>query len=59
LTGWVNNAAVFEDATLDDPTRVVEAVTANVALAVVGCSVAVRRFLQTGTHGSVVNVSSH
>lgn len=59
LTGWVNNAAVFEDATLDNPARVVEAVTANVALAVVGCSVAVRRFVKTGTHGSVVNVSSH
>jgi NAD(P)-dependent dehydrogenase (short-subunit alcohol dehydrogenase family) len=59
LQGWVNNAAVFEDATLDNPARVVEAVTANVALAVVGCSVAVRRFVKTGTHGSVVNVSSH
>jgi NAD(P)-dependent dehydrogenase (short-subunit alcohol dehydrogenase family) len=59
LTGWVNNAAVFEDAALDEPTRVVEAVTANVALAVVGCSVAVRRFLEAGTRGSVVNVSSH
>ena len=59
LTGWVNNAAVFEDAALDDPTRVVEAITANVALAVVGSSVAVRRFVEAGTHGSVVNVSSH
>ena len=59
LTGWVNNAAVFEDAALDDPTRVVEAVSANVALAVVGCSVAVRRFVEAGRHGSVVNVSSH
>jgi NAD(P)-dependent dehydrogenase (short-subunit alcohol dehydrogenase family) len=59
MTGWVNNAAVFEDAALDDPTRVVEAVTANVALAVVGCSVAVRRFVEAGTPGSVVNLSSH
>lgn len=59
MTGWVNNAAVFEDAALDDPIRVVEAVTANVALAVVGCSVAVRRFVEAGTPGSVVNVSSH
>jgi NAD(P)-dependent dehydrogenase (short-subunit alcohol dehydrogenase family) len=59
LTGWVNNAAVFEDVALDDPNRVVEAITANVALAVVGCSVAVRRFLEAGRQGSVVNVSSH
>jgi NAD(P)-dependent dehydrogenase (short-subunit alcohol dehydrogenase family) len=60
LTGWVNNAAVFEDAALDDdPTRVVEAIGVNVALAVVGCSVAVRRFRAAGTRGAIVNVSSH
>jgi len=59
LMGWVNNAAVFQDATLDDPTRVVEVITTNVALAVVGCSVAVGRFVAARTPGSVVNVSSH
>jgi NAD(P)-dependent dehydrogenase (short-subunit alcohol dehydrogenase family) len=59
LMGWVNNAAVFQDATLDDPTRVVEVITTNVALAAVGCSVAVGRFVAAGTPGSVVNVSSH
>ncbi len=59
LVGWVNNAAVFRDATLDDPTRVVEVITTNVTLAVVGCSVAVGRFVAAGTRGAIVNVSSH
>jgi NAD(P)-dependent dehydrogenase (short-subunit alcohol dehydrogenase family) len=59
LVGWVNNAAVFDDAGLDDPAHVMEVVTANVELAVVGCSVAIRRFVEAGAHGSVVNVSSH
>ena len=49
LVGWVNNAALFRDATLDDPTRVVEVITTNVTLAVVGCSVAVGRFVAAGT----------
>ena len=59
LVGWVNNAAVFRDATLDDPTRVVEVITTTVTLAVVGCSVAVGRFVAAGTRGAIVNVSSH
>ena len=59
LTGWVNNAAVFDDAGLDDPAHVLDVVGTNVALAVVGCSVAVRRFREAGRRGSVVNVSSH
>lgn len=59
LVGWVNNAAVFRDATLEDPTRVVEVITTNLALAVVGCSVAVGRFVAAGTRGAIVNVSSH
>jgi NAD(P)-dependent dehydrogenase (short-subunit alcohol dehydrogenase family) len=59
LAGWVNNAAVFDDAGLDDPAHVLDVLSANVALAVVGCSVAVRRFLAAGVPGSVVNVSSH
>jgi NAD(P)-dependent dehydrogenase (short-subunit alcohol dehydrogenase family) len=58
LAGWVNNAAVFADAGLADPDRVVEAITANIAMAVVGCSVAVARFRAAGTAGSVVNVSA-
>jgi NAD(P)-dependent dehydrogenase (short-subunit alcohol dehydrogenase family) len=59
LAGWVNNAAVFDDAGLDDPAHVLAVVSANIALAVVGCAVAVRSFRATGVAGSVVNVSSH
>ena len=59
LVGWVNNAAVFRDATLGDPAVVLEVITTNVALAVVGSSVAVGRFLAAGTRGAIVNVSSH
>jgi NAD(P)-dependent dehydrogenase (short-subunit alcohol dehydrogenase family) len=59
--GWVNNAAVFRDASLHTtPTReVLDAIEANLAPAVVGSAVAIRRFLRAGTGGSVVNVSSH
>ena len=59
LAGWVNNAAMFDDAGLDDPAHVLAVVSANIALAVVGCAVAVRSFRATGVAGSVVNVSSH
>jgi NAD(P)-dependent dehydrogenase (short-subunit alcohol dehydrogenase family) len=59
LTGWVNNAAVFRDADLDDPDQVLALVGTNLAPAVVGCSVAVSAFRATGRGGSIVNVSSH
>jgi len=61
LAGWVNNAAVFRDAALDTATaqQVLDLITSNLAPAVAGCTVAVRRFLATGTGGSIVNVSSH
>jgi NAD(P)-dependent dehydrogenase (short-subunit alcohol dehydrogenase family) len=61
LTGWVNNAAVFRDAALDSAPAadVVALIEANLAPAVVGCAVAVRRFLAAGTGGAIVNVSSH
>jgi NAD(P)-dependent dehydrogenase (short-subunit alcohol dehydrogenase family) len=61
LTGWVNNAAVFRDASLhSDATREVFGLIAlNLEPAVVGCAVAVRRFLAAGTGGAIVNVSSH
>lgn len=61
LHGWVNNAAVFRDAALhsDPPATVLELVMANLAPAVVGCAVAVRRFRATGRGGAIVNVSSH
>jgi NAD(P)-dependent dehydrogenase (short-subunit alcohol dehydrogenase family) len=61
LTGWVNNAAIFRDAALDtsSASEVLELVALNLAPAVVGCAVAVRRFLGAGTGGAIVNVSSH
>jgi NAD(P)-dependent dehydrogenase (short-subunit alcohol dehydrogenase family) len=60
LAGWVNNAAVFQDAWLDAvPAReVVELVTADLSLAVTGCATAVRRFPAAGAGGAIVNVSS-
>ncbi len=61
LSGWVNNAAVFRDASLHAaPTReVLDLVALNVGLAVVGCATAVRRFLAAGNGGAIVNISSH
>lgn len=58
LAGWVNNAAVFEDAWLHEQpaSRVVDLITANVALAVAGCATAVKRL---GPGGAIVNISSH
>lgn len=55
LRGWVNNAAVFEDAWLhEDPARVLSAVGANLGPVVVGCAAA----LNAGCP-AIVNVSSH
>jgi NAD(P)-dependent dehydrogenase (short-subunit alcohol dehydrogenase family) len=61
LTGWVNNAAVFRDASLHSAaTRLVlDLIAANLDTAVVGCATAVRRFLAAGTGGAIVNVTSH
>jgi NAD(P)-dependent dehydrogenase (short-subunit alcohol dehydrogenase family) len=61
LAGWVNNAAVFRDASLhmSSPREVLDLVELNLAPAVVGCATAVRRFLAAGTGGAIVNVSSH
>jgi NAD(P)-dependent dehydrogenase (short-subunit alcohol dehydrogenase family) len=61
LAGWVNNAAVFRDASLhaDPPGTVLELIGLNLAPVVVGCAVAVRRFLAAGGGGAIVNVSSH
>ena len=59
LAGWVNNAALFRDASLhEDPAAVLEMVRLNLAPAVVGSAIAVRRFLAAGG-GAIVNVSSH
>lgn len=61
LSGWVNNAAVFRDASLheDGAREVLAAISVNLDLAVVGCATAVRRFLAARSGGSIVNVSSH
>lgn len=66
FTGWVNNAAVFRDASLhtDGAGAVLGLIALNFNPAVVGCGVAVRRFLAQGTlaqgtGGAIVNVSSH
>jgi NAD(P)-dependent dehydrogenase (short-subunit alcohol dehydrogenase family) len=61
LAGWVNNAAVFRDASLhaDPAAAVLELIGLNLAPAVVGCATAVRRFLAAGGGGAIVNVSSH
>jgi NAD(P)-dependent dehydrogenase (short-subunit alcohol dehydrogenase family) len=61
LAGWVNNAAVFRDASFHvDPTAaVLGLIVRNLAPAVVGSATAVRRFLAAGTGGAIVNVSSH
>lgn len=61
LKGWVNNAAVFRDASLhtDGSRAVLDLIALNLNPAVVGCGVAVRRFLKQGTGGAIINVSSH
>ncbi|GAA0913319.1 SDR family oxidoreductase [Virgisporangium aurantiacum] len=53
LAGWVNNAAVFRDASVhsDPPATVLDLITVNLNLPLVGSTLAVRRVL--------VNVSSH
>jgi NAD(P)-dependent dehydrogenase (short-subunit alcohol dehydrogenase family) len=61
LSGWVNNAAVFRDASLhsDGAREVLDAITLNLDPAVVGCATAIRRWLAAGMGGAIVNVSSH
>ena len=61
LVGWVNNAAIFQDAALDAATSddILAMITADVALAVTGCHTAVNHFLARSRAGAIVNVSSH
>jgi NAD(P)-dependent dehydrogenase (short-subunit alcohol dehydrogenase family) len=61
LAGWVNNAAVFRDASVHTvpANDLLQLITLNLALAVTGCATAVRHFLATGRPGAIVNVSSH
>jgi NAD(P)-dependent dehydrogenase (short-subunit alcohol dehydrogenase family) len=61
LVGWVNNAAVFDDADprTAPPAEILRLVNANLAPTVVGCSVALGHFLDHQRRGAIVNVSSH
>jgi NAD(P)-dependent dehydrogenase (short-subunit alcohol dehydrogenase family) len=61
LAGWVNNAAVFRDASIHSTSArdTLDLIALNLAPAVVGCATAIRRFLAAGTDGAIVNVSSH
>jgi NAD(P)-dependent dehydrogenase (short-subunit alcohol dehydrogenase family) len=61
LSGWVNNAAVFQDALLDStPTReILDLIALNFNPVLVGCATAIRRFLDADSGGAIVNVSSH
>jgi NAD(P)-dependent dehydrogenase (short-subunit alcohol dehydrogenase family) len=61
LAGWVNNAAVFRDASphAASASTLRELIALNLDAAVAGCATAVRRFRAAGTPGAIVNVSSH
>jgi NAD(P)-dependent dehydrogenase (short-subunit alcohol dehydrogenase family) len=61
LQGWVNNAAIFRDAGLASASAqdLLEIITANLALALTGCHVAVNHYLRSDRPGAIVNVSSH
>jgi NAD(P)-dependent dehydrogenase (short-subunit alcohol dehydrogenase family) len=60
LAGWVNNAARFDDASLHatSPAKVGATIGHSLDPVVVGCAVAVRRFLAAGSGGGIVNLSS-
>ena len=61
LAGWVNNAAVFRDASVHSApaAEILDLIRLNLAPAVVGSATAIRRFLAAETGGAIVNVSSH
>ncbi|MEV4259538.1 SDR family oxidoreductase [Spirillospora sp. NPDC049652] len=61
LAGWVNNAAVFRDASPHTASarELMDLVALNLGMPVTGCTTAIRRFLAAGTRGSIVNVTSH
>lgn len=61
LTGWVNNAAIFGDASMGSASAedVLGLITANLALALTGCHTAINHYLRAGRPGAIVNVSSH
>jgi NAD(P)-dependent dehydrogenase (short-subunit alcohol dehydrogenase family) len=61
LAGWVNNAAVFRDASVDTAStrELLDLIALNLEPAVLGCATAIRRFLAAATPGAIVNVTSH
>jgi NAD(P)-dependent dehydrogenase (short-subunit alcohol dehydrogenase family) len=60
FAGWVNNAAMFDDGELHGGgPEIVDLIDANLAPAVVGSAVAIAAFLEAGSPGAIVNVSSH
>ncbi|MDL5351576.1 SDR family oxidoreductase [Microbacterium sp. zg-YB36] len=61
LAGWVNNAAIFRDASLTTATAadILALIDANLRLAVTGCHTAVGHFTHRDRPGAIVNVSSH
>jgi len=61
FAGWVNNAAVFRDASIHTASagEVMRLISLNLSPVVAGCATAVRRFLGAGSGGAIVNVSSH
>lgn len=61
FSGWVNNAAIFRDASVHTTSvdKVFELISLNLKPALVGCTVAIRSFLESNTKGSIINVSSH
>jgi NAD(P)-dependent dehydrogenase (short-subunit alcohol dehydrogenase family) len=61
LVGWVNNAAIFRDATVHESSSatIMELISANLAPAVAGSVAAIRCYLRARRPGAIVNVSSH
>lgn len=61
FSGWVNNAAIFRDASVHTTSadKVFELISLNLKPVVVGCTVAIRSFLEADTKGSIINISSH
>lgn len=61
LVGWVNNAAIFRDATVHESSgaAVMDLISANLAPAVAGSIAAIRCYLRAGRPGAIVNISSH
>jgi NAD(P)-dependent dehydrogenase (short-subunit alcohol dehydrogenase family) len=61
LAGWVNNAAIFRDASARSASgpELASLIALNVDLTVVGSAIAVRRFIAAGRGGAIVNISSH